>query len=858
MDPSENAAEENRRLRRTMRDLVALSTLPAVWTGLGPEGIARSLADVLLNTLSLDFVYVRLTPHAGAGPLELVRSKRSLAVPIEMVRAALAPLLHADQAESPAMIPDPFGGGTLHIAVTRFGVSDDHGILVTGSRNPSFPTVQDRLLLGVGANQTAIVVQRWRSEERLRQEQEWLRVTLASIGDAVIATDTQGRVTFLNGVAQQLTGWTQADAEGQPLETVFTILNEQTRQPVENPVEKVLRDGAVVGLGNHTVLVARDGTERPIDDSAAPIRDAVGKMIGVVLIFRDVTEQRQAERELRASEARKSAILETALDCIITMDHEGKVVEFNPAAEATFRYRREQVIGRELADLIIPPPLRGRHRQGMAHYLATGEGPVLGKRLELPAQRADGTEFAVELAITRISTDGPPLFTAYLRDITEQKRAEQHRNVRLAVTHALSEAAGVDGGARGVLRAVCENLAWDVGFFWTVNEEGSALLCTKSWHRPDVPVKEFETDSCSRTFKLGEGLPGRVWASGKPTWILDIAQDGNFPRLGSAVNFGLHSAFACPIVVGDHTVGVIEFFTNRIQEPDASLLEMMGTVAGSVGQFIERKAAEDQLRRSEQELADFFENATVGLHWVGPDGIILRANRAELDMLGYSREEYVGRPITDFHADENVICDILKRLQAGEKLDGYPARLRCKNGTSKDVLIDSSVMWRDGSFVHTRCFTRDVTERTPGRSRGTGAGAADSHDPGKHYRCLLRLRPGLAVQLRQPAGRSVAGPEPGRPDRQEPLGGVPRHARNRRGAELPPCRGRERRRYLRVLLSPARPLVRTPCLPVPRGPVRLLPGCGRPEAGRDRPAAERREVAAAGRHHPAVGVDGTA
>ena len=156
---------------------------------------------------------------------------------------------------------------------------------------------------------------------------------------------------------------------------------------------------------------------------------------------------------------------------------------------------------------------------------------------------------------------------------------------------------------------------------------------------------------------------------------------------------------------------MIEFFTKRIREPDADLLEMMGTVAGNVGQFIERKAAEDELRRSEQELADFFENATVGLHWVGPDGTILRANRAELDMLGYSREEYVGRPIADFHADEDMICDILKRLQAGEKLDEYPARLRCKDGSIRDVVIDSSVMFRDGQFAHTRCFTRDVTER---------------------------------------------------------------------------------------------------------------------------------------------------
>ena len=258
-----------------------------------------------------------------------------------------------------------------------------------------------------------------------------------------------------------------------------------------------------------------------------------------------------------------------------------------------------------------------------------------------------------------------------------------------------------------------------------------------------MPVDEFERASCSRTFEQGEGLPGRVWASGQPAWILDIAQDANFPRLAAAVNYGLHSAFACPIVVGDRTLGVIEFFTQRIREADADLLEMMGTVAGNVGQFIERKAAEDELRRSEQELADFFENATVGLHWVGPDGTILRANRAELDMLGYSREEYVGRPIADFHADEDVICDILKRLQAGEKLDEYPARLRCKDGSIKDVLIDSSVMWKDGKFVHTRCFTRDVTERKRAEAEAAGAGTADPPDTGEHHRCVLRLGPGL-------------------------------------------------------------------------------------------------------------------
>ncbi len=136
----------------------------------------------------------------------------------------------------------------------------------------------------------------------------------------------------------------------------------------------------------------------------------------------------RAEAALEESEARKGAILDSALDCIITIDHEGNIVEFNPAAERTFGYDRREVAGKPLADLIIPPSLRDKHRHGLAHYLATGEGPILDKRLELPAMRADGTEFHVELAVTRINKQDPPIFTAFLRDLTEQKALEATRN----------------------------------------------------------------------------------------------------------------------------------------------------------------------------------------------------------------------------------------------------------------------------------------------------------------------------------------------------------------------------------------------------------------------------------------------
>jgi PAS domain S-box-containing protein len=147
-------------------------------------------------------------------------------------------------------------------------------------------------------------------------------------------------------------------------------------------------------------------------------------------------DRKRAEEGLRASETRHAAGVEAALDCIISMDHEGRVTEWNPAAERTFGYARDEALGRELAELIIPLSLRESHRRGLAHYLATGEGPVVGKRLEITAVRKGGQEFPVELSITRLPSQGPPAFTGYVRDIGEQRRVEEERAILLSAEQA--------------------------------------------------------------------------------------------------------------------------------------------------------------------------------------------------------------------------------------------------------------------------------------------------------------------------------------------------------------------------------------------------------------------------------------
>jgi PAS domain S-box-containing protein len=163
---------------------------------------------------------------------------------------------------------------------------------------------------------------RKQTEAEIRKQREWLHVTLSSIGDAVIATDTSGHVEFLNPVAEQLTGWTSPEARGRPMTEVFRIINEYTREPAENPVAQVLREGIIVGLANHTVLLSRDGREYPIEDSAAPIRNGEGAIIGVVLVFHDVSAQHHDRRSLEKARDEALAASRAKDDFIAALSHE--------------------------------------------------------------------------------------------------------------------------------------------------------------------------------------------------------------------------------------------------------------------------------------------------------------------------------------------------------------------------------------------------------------------------------------------------------------------------------------------------------------------------------------------------------
>jgi PAS domain S-box-containing protein/putative nucleotidyltransferase with HDIG domain len=257
-------------------------------------------------------------------------------------------------------------------------------------------------------------------EERLRESREWLRVTLRSIGDAVIATDTEARVIFMNPQAETLTGWRETEATGKGLKEVFNIINELTGKEAENPVGRILREGVVVGLANHTVLISKDGRHIPIEDSGAPIKDSHGNIIGVVMVFHDVTEKRRIEKALRESEQRYKNLFDNAHDMIHSVDVQGRIIFANKSWLDTLGYKEEELKDLTIFDILHPDSLE--HCKEIFRKVVSGEPQ---KNIEAVFVTKDGRRIDVEGNISCRMEDGKVIAThGIFRDITEQKKAK--------------------------------------------------------------------------------------------------------------------------------------------------------------------------------------------------------------------------------------------------------------------------------------------------------------------------------------------------------------------------------------------------------------------------------------------------
>jgi PAS domain S-box-containing protein len=258
----------------------------------------------------------------------------------------------------------------------------------------------------------------------LKRRNGVLATTLESLKEAVVAVDKGNSIIYINPAAEKLTGWQHEDAISRKVDTVVTLKNDTTKAIIPGPIPAVLDDCMVHELAISSVIESRTGVTLPVDGSATPIWRGQ-EITGAVMILRDATEYRAAKQAQKASKSLKEAIIESALDCVVLIDAEGKIVEFNPVAAKTFGARREGMLGKTFFETALAPDDHNKITFAFEKAVKSGSGDLLGKRIEVTAVKSDGAAFPAELAIAEIPGQVPSVYAAYLRDISERVAAAQ-------------------------------------------------------------------------------------------------------------------------------------------------------------------------------------------------------------------------------------------------------------------------------------------------------------------------------------------------------------------------------------------------------------------------------------------------
>ncbi len=289
----------------------------------------------------------------------------------------------------------------------------------------------------------------------------------------------------------------------------------------------------------------------------------------------------------------------TALDAVVVMRNDGLIDHWNDRAEAIFGWRADEAIGRSMGELIVPPQHRQAHHDGLQRYLETGEGPVLGQRIEITALRRSGEEFPIELSIRALKNESGEIFLGFIRDISGRKAEEarleaQAREAQLL--HRVASLAAVSTSTEEVIKtcldAVCELTGWPLGHACVPDPvELDLLQPTEIWSGEGF--EGFRQVTAATRFSFGQGLPGHIWKTGSPLWIEDVAASELFIRTTPEKTLGVRGGFAFPVRAGGRTVAILEFFSETPEEPDPRLLLTARTIGDQAGRVLERQLAED-------------------------------------------------------------------------------------------------------------------------------------------------------------------------------------------------------------------------------------------------------------------------
>jgi PAS domain S-box-containing protein len=467
------------------------------------------------------------------------------------------------------------------------------------------------------------------SKEIIEIEREQIEVTLRSIGDGLITTDSKGRIVILNKTAEEYTGWSEEEAFGRHIDEVFQVINEFTSERIPTPIEQVLNTGQIVELANHTLLISKkDGSKRIISDSAAPIHGKEGNILGVVLVFRDNTEDKRKEEKLSESENMYRTLFEGANDAIFTMDG-NRFISCNKKTLEMFKCRAEDIIGAFPTNFSPPFQPDGRSSIESAQEKIDNAYKGYPQFFEWKHSQLDGTLFDAEVGLNRMELHGKVYLQAIVRNITERKKAEEVLTKSENLLRNILELSNISMAIvsfDGIIEYINKQAVKTFGY------QHKEIPNMDSWWKLAYPEANYRSEVVEKWM----GLVNKA--------IVEKCEIERGEYYTTCKDGSVKTMIIFGVIVDDKVFVMFEDIT-------------------------ERKNAEEAVRLSEEQFRITFENAPIGMALSNKDGYFILVNKVFCSIFGYAKEEIINLPFTHFTHPEDIeeSKSLVNKLLTGEE-----------------------------------------------------------------------------------------------------------------------------------------------------------------------------------------------
>ena len=472
-----------------------------------------------------------------------------------------------------------------------------------------------------------------------KEADERYRATFDRAPVGIMHVDMQRKITQVNSKACDILGYSREELTNLQLDEV---VHPDFRDTERRLYTGDLLSGKLQSYASERPYIRKDGSPIWVNRTISLVKDAAGQPLYYVRVIEDISERKAAEERYRAT-------FDSAPVGIMHSDIEDDtILHVNPRLSEMLGYSQGELLGMA-AHRLLPAELRRSDRGNYREKMLNGEMKTYSS--ERRFLRKDGSELWVNrtVSLVRDATGKPEYFLRIIEDITERVLASRRLAMEHAVTKVLAEAASVDEAMPKLINTMCEAMGWSYGSRWNWSEAEQTLVRNEFWTEFEMDFSGEDMVPWTRLrYRNPGGAVSRAWFEKHPVWIEDMRQNDTFNRRFTALKLGLHSAFVFPVISGSETIGIMEFFGREVRRPDEMLLQIAGSIGRQIGQFIQRKEAEQALRKSEERYRDVFEASPLPM-WVWDNKTldILAVNEAAVEHYGYSREEFLRMNVRD-------------------------------------------------------------------------------------------------------------------------------------------------------------------------------------------------------------------